>query len=110
MDVLGLDQALTELQPLTAEISVRLWQRGATYEAGLIAFHPQPVADPRQICHADRDLLCQVLRGHGRLRLGAQQVPVAPGLLCRIPAGTPHDFAAQGPEPLVLFYALIKVS
>jgi mannose-6-phosphate isomerase-like protein (cupin superfamily) len=110
MDLLGLEEALGELRPLSAEISVRSWCREAAYETGLIAFQPRSDGDPRQILHDDRDVVCHVLRGEGRLRLDDQTVPVAPGLLCRIPAGTPHDFAATAAEPLVLFYTLIRVS
>ena len=110
MDLLQVADALGELKPLNAEISVRPWHRQPAYETGLIAFHPQGDADPRQILHEDRDLVCQVLQGAGRLRLEGQLVPVARGVLCRIPAGTPHDFAATGGEPLVLFYTLIRVT
>ena len=124
VDVLHVEQALRELEPLNAEISVRRWHRESAYEAGLVAFHPspgseqpppggaprQPEGDPRRILHGDRDVVCQVLRGVGRLRLDEQSVPVEPGVLCRIPAGTPHDFAATGAEPLVLFYTLIAVA
>jgi mannose-6-phosphate isomerase-like protein (cupin superfamily) len=111
------EQALRELRPLNAEISVRSWHRESAYEVGLIAFHPAPggdprqaAGDPRQILHRDRDVVCQVLQGVGRLRLEGETVPVEPGVLCRIPAGTPHDFAATGAEPLVLFYTLIAVA
>ena len=109
MDLLRLDQALGELEPLSAEISVRPWHRQAAYETGLIAFHARPDSDPRQILHGDRDVVCQVLQGTGRLRLEGRSVPVERGVLCRIPAGTPHDFAATGAEPLVLFYTLVTV-
>ena len=109
VDLLDVEQALRELKALNPESSVRPWHRGSAYEAGLIAFHPRPGADPRQILHADRDVICQVLRGRGRLRLEGETVPVAPGTLCRVPAGTPHDFAATGSEPLVLFYTLVAV-
>ncbi len=119
MDVLAVEQALRELRPLTPEISVRAWQRCDAYESGLIAFQPPaagaaapaPPADaPRQILHADRDVLCHVLRGAGRLRLADEDLPLGPGLLCGVPAGTPHDFAATGAEPLVLYYTTIRVA
>jgi mannose-6-phosphate isomerase-like protein (cupin superfamily) len=122
MDVLAVEQALGELRPLNAEISVRSWHRCDAYEAGLIAFQPPDPsvattaestlrpADSKQILHADRDVLCHVLRGAGRLRLPDHTVAVEPGLLCRIPAGTPHDFAATGAEPLVLYYTLVRVA
>jgi mannose-6-phosphate isomerase-like protein (cupin superfamily) len=55
-------------------------------------------------------VICQVVRGAGRLRLEDEAVPVAPGSVYRIPAGTPHDFAASEAEPLVLLYTLVTVS
>jgi mannose-6-phosphate isomerase-like protein (cupin superfamily) len=110
MDVLRVDRALGELEPRSPEISVRTWHRGASYEVGLIAFQPQLAADPRHICHADRDVLCQVVQGTGRLRTEGQTIPVETGALYRIPAGTAHDFAATGAEPLVLLYTLVVVA
>ena len=117
MDVLAAEQALRELRPLSPEVGVRSWHRGDAYECGLIAFQPPAAADPavptgepEQILHRDRDVLCHVLRGAGRLRLADESLPIGPGLLCRVPAGTPHDFAATGAEPLVLYYTLIRVA
>jgi mannose-6-phosphate isomerase-like protein (cupin superfamily) len=48
-----------------------------------------------------------VLKGRGRLRIDGKRVALAPGIVCHIPKGTPHDFTAQAGE-LVLFYALIQ--
>ena len=110
MDVLRLDEALGELRQLNPEISVHTWHRASEYEVGLIAFHPRTEDDARQIVHERRDVICQVVRGAGRLRLEDEAVPVAPGSVYRIPAGTPHDFAASGAEPLVLLYTLVTVS
>jgi mannose-6-phosphate isomerase-like protein (cupin superfamily) len=110
VDRLQLDQALAELRPLNPEISVSTWHRADDYEVGLIAFHPRPDDDPRQIVHDRRDVICQAVRGAGRLRLAGETIAVAPGTIYRIPAGTPHDFAASGPEPLVLLYTLVTVS
>ena len=109
MDVLRLDQALGDLQPISPEVGVHSWHRAPNYEVGLIAFYPRADDDPRQICHARRDVVCHALRGAGRLRLEGETLSVEPGTLYRIPAGTPHDFAATGPEPLVLLYTLVTV-
>src|SRR5919199_6585035 len=109
MDVLRLDEALGELQPIGSEIGLRTWHQAPSYEVGLIAFYPRTDDDPRQICHAQRDVVCHALRGTGRLRLEGETLPVEPGALYRIPAGTPHDFAATGAEPLVLLYTLVTV-
>ena len=109
MHRLQIDQALGELQPISPEVGLRTWQRGSNYEVGLIAFYPRADDDPRQICHAQRDVVCHALRGAGRLRLDGQTLAVEPGTLYQIPAGTPHDFAATGAEPLVLLYTLVTV-
>jgi len=47
-----------------------------------------------------------VVRGRGRLTLDAETRELEPGAVCRIPARTPHDFAAVD-EPLVLFYVSV---
>ncbi len=110
MDLLRVDEALGELQQLNPEVSVRAWHQGPDYEVGLIAFQPRPDDDPRQIQHEQRDVICQAVRGTGRLRLEGESVAVEPGTVYRIPARTPHDFAATGGEPLVLLYTLVTVS
>ena len=110
MDVLRVDEALGELRQLNPEISVHTWHRATDYEVGLIAFHPLGDDDSRQIVHDRRDVICQVVRGAGRLRLEDEVVPIEPGMVYRIPARTPHDFAASGAEPLVLLYTLVTVS
>jgi mannose-6-phosphate isomerase-like protein (cupin superfamily) len=109
VEQLRLDEALGALKPIGPEVSVASWHEAANYEVGVIAFQPRADDDPRQICHEKRDVLCQALRGAGRLRLDDGEVAVAPGTVYRIPAGTPHDFAALGSEPLVLLYTLITV-
>ncbi len=108
VDVLHLEQALQQSERLNAEVGVRRWLHESTFEVGVIAFHQRTKPDPRQILHPDRDVVCQVLGGCGWLGVGRDSWPVAPGALYRIRAGTPHDFAATGPEPLVLLYTLIK--
>jgi mannose-6-phosphate isomerase-like protein (cupin superfamily) len=110
MDRLRVDEALGTLEPLSAEIAARTWHRAPGYEVGLIAFYPRLSADPHEICHADRDVLCHALRGSGRLRLDGETIAVEAGTLYRVPAGTPHDFAASGVDPLVLLYTLIAVA
>ena len=53
-------------------------------------------------------VVCFVLAGRGRLRQGERSVTLGPGSLCRVPAGTPHDFSAAD-EPLELLYLTIRV-
>ena len=99
-----------ELQGRGGEISHCPWQSQDSYDAGVIAFQPGHLPDARLICHADRDVLCQVLAGEGRLREGAQTADVTVGTWYRIPAGVHHDFSATGDQPLVLFYVSIRVA
>jgi len=51
-----------------------------------------------------------VLKGQGRLRLRDEESTVSPGVLCHISANTPHDFLAEGDEPLLMFYVTVKVN
>lgn len=44
-----------------------------------------------------------MLRGEGLLQLGAERIPIKAGAVVRIPAGTVHTFANQGPAPAVFF-------
>ena len=107
MKVMVLAEELARAAPLSPEMAHRRLVAGEGYEAGAIRFAPGAAADPKQITHADRDVLCYVLSGAGRLRAGGNETPLCPGLLCHIPANTPHDFAATT-EPLSLFYCLIR--
>ncbi len=107
MKVLRLAEELARAQVLSGEMAHRRVAEGATYEAGVVRFTPGAGGDPKQITHTDQDVLCYVLSGAGRLRLGGSETPLAPGLLCHIPANTPHDFAATS-EPLSLYYCLIR--
>jgi mannose-6-phosphate isomerase-like protein (cupin superfamily) len=49
-----------------------------------------------------------VLKGRGRLRINGRRIQLRPGIICHIPKGTSHDFAAGKTGELVLFYSLIK--
>lgn len=105
--VVRLDDVIPGLRRVNDEISAADCFRGAGYEAGLIAFHPRSSPDPRFITHADKAVLCQVVRGHGRLRTDAGDQGLEPGSVCHIPARTPHDFYADGEQALLIFYTLI---
>lgn len=106
MKVLVLAEELARAGTLSPEMAHRRVAEGPTYEAGVIRFAPAAAADPKEISHADRDVLCYVLDGVGRLRAHGRETPLEPGMLCHIPAGTPHDFAATA-VPLCLYYCLI---
>jgi len=106
--VAQIDTILQDLDRLTDEIAYRRVASGPGYECGLIRFLPREEADARQITHADKDVVCHVIKGRGQLRTAAQPQNLTPGALCRIPAGTAHDFSAID-EPLVLFYVSVSV-
>jgi len=101
-------QALTRLKRISDEIRYAPLAEGRGFTAGLISFRPKRGADAKQIKHRDRDVLCHVVKGRGRLRVNKREVALAPGTFCHIPKGTPHDFAAGKKSELVLFYCLIQ--
>jgi len=108
MKLMHIEDALKKLQQINPEIRYKSFVEGKRFSAGLIAFKPKRDSDPKQIKHLDRDVVCHVLRGHGRLRLNARKIALKPGTICHIPKGTRHDFAAGKGGDLVLFYSLIK--
>ena len=107
MEAFRLEALLSRLEPLTPEIRFHDLVSRPTFKAGLIAFSPGGTADTKQITHPDKDVLCYVLRGRGRLRGDGTLIPLEPGMLCHIPAKAPHDFAATE-EELLLLYVLIQ--
>ncbi len=110
MKVITVKQALKSLKKINAEICYADCFRTKTFTSGLIAFQAIKKSDPRQIKHDHQDVICQVIKGGGRLRLKGRTIRLRPGVICHIPKGTPHDFAAQRSGELVLFYSLIKTT
>jgi len=108
MKVINLQSILKRLPKLNDEISYRSCFEEKTFTSGLIAFHPNASSDTKQIIHADKDVVCHVLKGRGRLRVNGRRIPLRPGMICHIPKRIPHDFAAGKSGELVLFYSLIK--
>ncbi len=108
MNVLKIGDALTELENISDEIRYKNLIEAERFSVGVIAFRPGGTTDPKQINHGDKDLVCQVLSGRGRLRLNGETIQLEPGHVCHVPKGTPHDFAAEMNEELILFYSLIK--
>ena len=106
--VIKVREALRELQGINEEIRYKGCVEGRSFSSGLILFKPLRKTDPKQIRHRDKDVLCHVLRGRGRLRANGRSITLEPGTICHIPKGTPHDFAAGRRGELVLFYSLIK--
>jgi quercetin dioxygenase-like cupin family protein len=103
-----LEAALAELETASEELAHRPLMTGPGYEYGLVRFRPRADPDERFITHHDKDVICHVVRGRGRLRLVGGLRDLAAGDVCRILAGMAHDFVAVE-EPLVLLYTTIMV-
>ena len=108
MKIIKIREALRHLEKVSQEIRYTSLVDGPRLSAGLISFSPRKQGDAKQIEHRDKDVLCQVLKGRGRLRIDGRTIPLRRGTVCHIPKGTPHDFAAGKNGGLVLFYSLIK--
>jgi mannose-6-phosphate isomerase-like protein (cupin superfamily) len=107
VDLVQLAQLETSARQVDDTLAHREWLVGSGYRVGYIRFSPGRSGD-RPILHSDQDVLCLVLAGKGRLLQPNGPTEIEPGLLCRIPAGTPHRFA-PGDGPLDLLYTLIQV-
>jgi mannose-6-phosphate isomerase-like protein (cupin superfamily) len=95
-----------------AELREWLWSAEAVkhegYEVGYIRFTPTDQPSGSLVRHADRDVVCLVLSGTGRLEHGSATTSLRAGDVCQIPVGTPHSFFADG-GPLEMLYATIRV-
>jgi quercetin dioxygenase-like cupin family protein len=109
MMVIDIARSLTELQKINEEIRVKELLQTKALSCGLISFKPIPGRDPKQINHPDKDVLCHVLKGKGRLRMNGEEIPIQHGMVCHVPTGTPHDFAAVD-EEMVILYSLITTT
>lgn len=110
MKIVKIDSALKALKRISAEIRYADCFKTEQFSSGLIAFRPSKKSDPKQITHDDKDVVCHVIKGSGRLRVRGKRTPLRPGMVCHIPKGTPHDFAAGTSGELVLFYSLIQTT
>jgi quercetin dioxygenase-like cupin family protein len=110
MKIIKTNLALKRLKALNDEIRYADCFATKQFTGGLIAFRPKKNADPKQINHNDKDVICQVIKGSGRLRVNGRRTALKPGIVCHIPRGTPHDFAAGKNGELVLFYLLVKTA
>jgi quercetin dioxygenase-like cupin family protein len=108
MKVVKITAALKRLKKISDEIRYLSCFEQKQFTSGLIAFKPAKKVNPKQISHDDQDVVCQVLQGSGRLRVGGRRIRLVPGTLCHIPKNTLHDFAAARSGELVLLYLLIK--
>jgi mannose-6-phosphate isomerase-like protein (cupin superfamily) len=107
MKIIKINSALKGLKKINQEIRYADCFKTVQFTSGLIAFRPTKNSDRKQIKHPDKDVVCQVIKGRGRLRVNGKRIPLRPGIVCHIPKGTPHDFAAGRSRELVLFYSLI---
>jgi quercetin dioxygenase-like cupin family protein len=108
MKLVSLDNALEHTRRISREISHRCVFEAPHFSAGVVAFRASPAEGRKQITHADKDLVCHVLKGRGNLRVRRRRFTLSRGMVCHIPRGTPHDFSAEGRGALVLFYSLIE--
>lgn len=108
MQIIKLDTALKRLAKLNDEIRHADCFKTDQFTSGLIAFGPIRNTDHKQINHDDKDVVCHVIKGSGRLRVNGKRIPLRPGIVCHIPKGTPHDFAAAKQTELILFYCLVR--
>jgi mannose-6-phosphate isomerase-like protein (cupin superfamily) len=106
--VVKISQALRRLRKINNEIRYADCFKEEKFTSGLIAFRPSKALDRKQINHDDKDVVCHVIKGNGRLRINGKRVLLRPGMICHIPKGTPHDFAAGKKGELLLFYSLIN--
>jgi mannose-6-phosphate isomerase-like protein (cupin superfamily) len=108
MKVVNITTALKSLKKINDEIRYADCFKEKQFTSGLIAFRPSKNSDQKQINHNDKDVVCHVIEGRGRLRVNGKRIQLRPGIVCHIPKGTPHDFAAGKSGELVLFYSLIR--
>jgi mannose-6-phosphate isomerase-like protein (cupin superfamily) len=106
--VVKIGQTLKRLKKINDEIRYADCFKEDKFTSGLIAFRPTKDSDRKQINHDDKDVVCHVIKGNGRLRVNGERVQLRPGMICHIPKNTPHDFSAGRRSELVLFYSLIK--
>ncbi|MGH7783579.1 MAG: cupin domain-containing protein [Candidatus Binatia bacterium] len=108
MKVVKLNAALKSLKKISEEIGYANCFVEEQFTSGVIIFQPVKSSDRKPIIHDDKDVVCYVLRGSGRLRAEGTLVRLRPGTICHIPKRMPHDFMAGKKSELVLFYSLIK--
>ena len=87
MKVIRLQTALKRLPKLNDEIRYKNCFQAKTFTSGLIAFRPNKNSDAKQIIHTDKDVVCHVLKGRGRLRINGRRVQLRPGIDLSYPEG-----------------------
>ena len=107
MKILKLGEIVRNLKKINEEIEYTDCFESEHFTSGVIAFRPTKNPNPKQIEHTDKDVVCHVVKGTGRVRINTRRIQLRPGMLCHIPKNTPHDFAAGKTGALVLVYSLI---
>ena len=107
MKILKMGEILSNLKKINDEIQYTGCFKSQHFTSGVIVFRPTNNSNPKQIEHTDKDVVCQVVKGTGRVRIKSRRIQLRPGMLCHIPKKTPHDFAAGKTGELVLVYSLI---
>jgi len=81
------------------DFRVTLLARDASTSQHLVAIRGAEV--PHR--HDRHALIVVMLRGHGRMRLGAEERPVGEGSILYVPQGTVHAFRNESQEPAVSY-------
>src|SRR5712692_2547927 len=90
------EEAARELTRLTEEIHFKDLVSRPNFKAGLIAFRPGGTTDPKQINHPDKDVVCYVIRGKGRLRTDGGNSPARVGYALPRPSEDSPRFCGIG--------------
>jgi len=109
MKIVKIATELKRLRKINDEIRYASCFEEKHFTSGVIVFRSTKTSNPERISHEDKDVVCHVLKGRGRLRLIGRRIQLRPGTVCHIPRGTAHDFAAGKNAELVLFYSLINI-
>ena len=78
MKIIKLNAALKSLKKLNDEIRYADFVKESNFTSGLIAFRAGKKSDPKQINHSDKNVLCQVIKGTGRLARQWQENSASP--------------------------------
>jgi mannose-6-phosphate isomerase-like protein (cupin superfamily) len=107
MKIVKIDAAIKRRKKISQEIYYTSCFASKHFTSGLIVFRPVKISDKKQIEHIDKDVVCHVIRGTGRVHIKSRRIQLRPGMLCHIPKNIPHDFAAGKTGELLLFYSLV---
>lgn len=107
--MLQLEEVAAQLRALGEEMRYATCFETTRFTQGIIAFANR-AARGGQITHDDKDVICYVISGTGRVHSGTKEMVLKQGSICHVPAATPHDFQATGDRELVLLYTLVDTA